>query len=196
MIMLTAEEKSGLGIAMTEATLLGAEVNVEERLAAVTLAVFTLPEAGPVPQDRRLQFLLQGVGRVAASLRLGRWDDPTARVEPFTIEQLLPVVQSFGGCAIYGWEFIDRDDDIARWADRLSLDWCAPEVPVSHSVLLFQEGRNRHLDLAIWFQTLRCFTPAMDEVALTDVIAGGKRWWDAFYADDPRTRGLGIMRLR
>jgi len=194
--MLTNEQKDGLGVALTEATLLGAEVDTTRCLAAATFALLTLPESGPVTEDRRLQFRFEEVGRVAASLRLGHWDEATAAVQVFPVEQLLAVVKSFGGCAVYGWRFIDLEADIAKWEDRLSFDWRCPDQPKAHSIRLFQVGRNRHLDLAIWFSNLRFFTADQREVLLADVIAGGKRWWDAFYAGDPRTKGFGIILLR
>jgi len=120
---LTEEKKQGLSIALNEAILLGIEVDTNRNLAAATFRVLTLPEQGSPPDDSRVQLIFAPVGRVAASLRLGRWDDREARVSAFQIDELLSVVQSFGGSPIYGWEFFDTDDkDFPRWSDRLSLD--------------------------------------------------------------------------
>ncbi len=94
--MLTNEQKDGLGVALTEATLLGAEVDTTRCLAAATFALLTLPESGPVPEDRRLQFRFEGVGRVAASLRLGHWDDAAAAVQVFPVDQLLASLRASG----------------------------------------------------------------------------------------------------
>ena len=99
---LTAETLAGLNRALDEALLLGVEVESEERVAGVTLAVLTLPDDGPVPDDRRVLLVLGGVGRVAASLRRGRWDDETADVVPFEIGDLFEVVKDHLGCSIYG----------------------------------------------------------------------------------------------
>jgi hypothetical protein len=44
--MLSAEEKKSLGVALNEAMLLGVELDPARCLAAATLAVLTLPEAG------------------------------------------------------------------------------------------------------------------------------------------------------
>src|SRR5262245_32108018 len=82
-ILLTEEQCAGLNVALNEADLLGFEVNAERRMAAATFRVLTLPEIGPAPDDRRVQFLFRPVGRVAASLRDGRWDDPGAPIVPF-----------------------------------------------------------------------------------------------------------------
>jgi hypothetical protein len=103
---LSEEQSAGLNVALNEADLLGFEVDPERRIAAVMLSVLTLRENGPTPQDRRVQIVFHPVGRVAASLRNGRWDDPDAEVVPFTLAELLPIVQS-GGLSRYGWELID-----------------------------------------------------------------------------------------
>ncbi|MHB1156612.1 MAG: hypothetical protein ACYC26_07215 [Phycisphaerales bacterium] len=86
---MTPEQKQGLGVAFNEAALLGVEVDMSRRMGSVTLRVFTLPTEGPPPEDSRIQILLHPVGRVAASLRAGHWNDPLAKVKAFPIEKLL-----------------------------------------------------------------------------------------------------------
>lgn len=125
---LSEAQRHDLDVALNEATLLGAEDDVE---------------------------------RLAASLRNGRWDDVGASVEEFEVDQLLDVVRS----------------------------------GLSHALDLFQEGYDRHLDLRIWFDELRMFTPEHEEIAFDDFAAGGVRWWDGLYANDPRTAGHGIAPL-
>lgn len=196
--MLTGEEKEGLGIAFNEATVHGAELDAESRMAAITLSVLTLPEHGDPPDDPRVQVLLSNVGRAAASLRLGNWNDAAARVVRFPPEELLRVVQEFGGCAIYGEEFFDlHEAELAKWNGRFSFDVSWSETGGRrHSFRLFQEGYERHLDVLIWFDELRLRDPAGNELSISDVIAGGRRWWKAFYAHDPRTQGNGVVPLQ
>ncbi|HEY6324124.1 MAG TPA: hypothetical protein VJA16_21485 [Thermoanaerobaculia bacterium] len=194
---LSVEEKQSLGVALNEARLLGVELDPERRLAAATLAVHTLPETGPGPPDSRVQLLFSPVGRLAASLRRGAWNDPAAEVETFSLDQLLGIVQSCRG-PVYGWEFFDlHDEQLRRWGDRLSLDFRAGDDGLSHSILLFQEfdTPQRHLDLLIWFDRLEVRDPADRPLTLAEFAAGGKRWWDGLYAGDPRTAGAGIMPL-
>jgi hypothetical protein len=197
-MQLTDDLKAGLGVAFNEATLLGVEVQPLRRLAGVTLGLLTLPPGeGPAPEDPRVQLRLSPVGRVAVSLRLGRWDDPAAQVVPVTLADLLPTVRSFGGLPIYGWEFLDvYPGGSPPWADRLSLDWRQGDDGLSHTLSLFQEGPDRHLDLCIWFDALRIYDPVGRELGLDEVVAGGRRWWDAFHAGDPRTAGHGMYPLR
>ena len=193
---LSDDQRRALGVALNEATLIGAEVRPDRRGAALTFAVLALPEDdAPPEEDRRRQFVLQPVGRVAASLRNGRWDDADAPAEPFPLEQLLDVVMSFQGVPVYGWDFFDRpdEDSFEGWSDRLSLDWRSEPGGLSHTLDLFQDGGSRHLDLRIWFDDLRIFTPDRQEVSLDDFTAAGKRWWDGLYAGDPRTTGCGIF---
>jgi hypothetical protein len=194
---LTEEQVDGLNIALEEAVLLGLEVDPKRRIAAATFAVLTLPETGPAPEDRRVQFLFAPVGRIAASLRKGRWDDPKAEVSQFKLEELLAVVQSFDGLPIYGWEFFDvvGANGFDGWADRCSIDLQLGEDGHTHTIDLFQAGPTRHLDITLWFDEFILRNPAGDEIVLADFIADGKRWWDGLYAGDTRIDGFGIFPL-
>ena len=191
---LTSNEKVALGTALNEATLLGVEVDEGDRAVAVTFSVLTLPESGPAPDDCRVQFLFSSVDRIAASLRNGTWDDADAEVVPFPISDLAAVVRGFGGEFVYGWEFFDiHDTELRGWGKRLSLDWTGDDNGRNHSISLFQEDGERHLDLCIWFGSFEIQTPSGDLVPLSEFCEGGRRWWDALYRDDPRTEGHGIV---
>lgn len=193
---LTEEQRTGLGIALDEADLLGFEVNPERRIAGATFRVLTLPESGPLPDDRRVQLLFRPVGRVAASLRNGRWDDPHAAVVPFPIDDLLTIVESFGSLPIYGGEYIDvHASELEKWGDRLSLDWRSGADGLSHSITVFQGSSSRILDLCVWFDELEIRDPGGNRIPLDAFLAAGKRWWDAFHAGDERTKGCGMFPL-
>jgi len=115
---------------------------------------------------------------------------------PVAAGEILRVVQSFGGLPIYGWEFFDTADvEVQRWGDRLSLDWRVGADGTSHSVRFFQEGVDRHLDLIVWFDEFVVRDSAGFEISIPEFVGAGKRWWDAFNSDDPRTQGLGMSRL-
>jgi hypothetical protein len=191
------ELRTELGVALNEADLLGFEVDPARRMANATFRVLTLPAAGPPPADRRVQMLFRPVGRVAASLRNGFWNDEAADVVPFSLAELLGVVESFGGYPIYGWEFFDvHDRELARWGNRLSLDWRSEPDGLSRSISVFQSsngGPARHLDLCVWFDELEVRRPDGSTIALEEFAAGGRRWWDALFARDKRTEGPGII---
>lgn len=191
---LSEEQCAELDVAFNEATLLGVEVHPERRIAALTLSVLTLPKSGPAPQDPRVQVLLSAVGRVAASLRNGAWNDPDAEVVPFSLDQLLEVVQSFNGQDIYGWEFFNvHEANLQKWGDRLSLDWKSGEDGRTNSLVVFQDPGNRILDLCLWFDRIQIRSPQGREIPIQEFMEGGQRWWEAMRAGDPRTRGSGIV---
>jgi hypothetical protein len=195
---LSEEQRHGFDVALNEATLLGAELNAERRSASLSFSVLSLPaDGGAAPEDSRIQLILQPVGRLAAALRDGRWDDASAPVRRFSLQQLPEVVLGFEGLPVYGWEFLDRpeDDNFHSWSEHLSLDWRSERGGVSHTLDLFQEGHDRHLDLRIWFDELRIYNPQGSEIAFDDFTSGGARWWEAMYAGDPRTQGHGIVPL-
>jgi hypothetical protein len=182
-------DREGLNIALNEAILLGLEVDASRRLGGGTLEVLSLPESGEPPTDRRVQVLFVNVGRVAAILIDP--DQPSA--VPIQTEQLLETVQSFGGGAIYGWEFVDiTDNPLLPPGAGKSLDVEFAGGSKAHSINLFQEGR-RKLDVCIWFEGLAIRTPDGNEVDVEEFIAGGRRWWDAFHRHDPRTQGHGLF---
>jgi hypothetical protein len=185
---LSIDEVAGLGVALNEATLLGVEVDPSRRVAKLNLGVLSLPVEGSAQQDREVQILLSPVGRVCAVR------SAAGAVQSFAIDELLRVVQDFGGCPIYGWEFLDT-----RFTkpDQVSLDVGFPEPEGrGHSIAVFQDGGVKgRLDLWIWFDALKVLTSAGDPVPLADFIEGGRRWWDALHAGDPRAAGHGITSL-
>jgi hypothetical protein len=180
-VQLSGEQVRDFNIALNEAELVGAEVNVSERLAGLTLAVLSLPaDDGPEPDDPRVQVILESLGRVVASLRHGRWDDESARAELFAVDQLNTVVGRCGQLPMYGWEFLDvpDEDSFDRWRDRLSLNWEREPTTANLTRSNSQES-SPHLDMRFWFDEIRIFRPNGQEVAFDDFPAGGVRWWDA-----------------
>lgn len=193
---------SDLNVALNESSWCYAEAMSDGSVVDLGFQVLTLPVAGPEPDlmARSIRFHLFSVGRIAASLRMGRWNDVDAAVEPFALKDLNEVVEGFGGCPIYGWEFIDGPEKSwNHWKDRLSLNSVFPRGSDEHVFDLFQEsalGPDRHLDVRIWFRDLSVFDYEENPISLEDFSAGGKRWWDALHAGDPRTSGHGIVPLK
>jgi hypothetical protein len=191
------ELRSDLGVALNEADLLGFEVDPDRRIAAATFRILTLPVEGPPPEDSRVQMLFSPVGRVAASLRNGSWNDGAAEVVPFALGELHGIVHSFGGQPIYGWQFFDvHEQELAKWGIRLSLDWRSCPGGLSRSIAVFQSsvrGPARHLDLCVWFDALEVRGPNGTLIQLEEFASGGRRWWDALHAGDNRTMGHGIF---
>lgn len=188
------DDTEGLNIALNEATLLGLEHDPSRWAANGTFAVLSLPESGEVPTDRRIQVLFVNVGRVAATLT--EPDQPGA--VPVQLEQLLDVVQSFGGRAIYGEFFDIKDNPLQPSGAGKSLDIEFEDGSRAHSINLFQDDGQeggRRIDICIWFEGLALLTPDGNEVDLEEFVAGGRRWWDAFHKHDPRTQGHNLFSM-
>ncbi len=141
--------------------------------------MLALPGTESEDVDHVVRLVLVPVGRVAASLRHGRWDDQSAMVEQLTLDQLDDAVKRFGAQEIYGWRFFDAAEAHNDWLDRLSLDWRSTPGGTRHGASLFQEwglpGALQHLDIRLWFDELRIFNLAMNMVPLADFVAGGVR---------------------
>ena len=186
----------GLNVALNEATWLGLSVDTEGARAAATLAVLSLPESGPAPEDRRVQLLMQPVGRIAASYRQGRWNDDTASVLPLTLAELerLTVERTM---PVYGWDFLNQEerDPVATWPQPLSLDVTLDADACSISLDLHHDTDN-FLAVRLWFDDFRILTPNRGQLELSAFIQGGRRWWDGLHSGDPRTEGFGIVPLK
>lgn len=195
-MQITNEISKGLGFALNESTLLGVEYVEEFNCVSATFSVLTLPnDKDSEPQDPRIRILLHNIGRIAASLRNGYWNDYDAEVVEFEIGELLSIVKSFGGQPIYGWEFFNvKDKELTKWSKKLSLDFRNNNGSELNNVCLFQEGATieRHLDLWIWFETLSVRDSKKNKIEIENLINGGKRWWDAMHNGDHRTDGHGI----
>lgn len=142
---LTPEDIRGLNVALNEAKLLGVEFDPDREIVAATVSPIALDEAGKVPTDNRVQLVFSPVGRLIASYRLGRWNDEHASVVGFEPDQLFQKVSEFGGCPIYGWEFIDsaKASD-ANWENKLSCKFESPQAHGrQHTITLFQASATR-----------------------------------------------------
>jgi hypothetical protein len=198
---LSADLADRLGIALEESRWLALDLHEMGKRVLLTFEVLALPEEGPPPTDALVVFVLDPVRRIAASLSF--LDESKQRIaRPLALKALPAVVKSFGGCPIYGWDFIDRSDDaFEEWSPHLSLDKTVSSEEGAHWIDLFQEGAepqaiaidpdntDRILDVRIWFDSLRIRTLAGQDLDPEKFAAAGRRWWDAMQRGDPRTRG-------
>ena len=194
------DERDGLNVALNEATWAAIDVDITARRVRLLLDVLSLPPKGVASAGSRVIVAVSQVSRIAASLRMGWWNDEAAEVVPLDVAGLDATVRSFGGCSLYGWEFIDPPEaSWLHWRDRLSVDARLDPGQSPHVLDLFQEGGSaqpRHLDLRIWFAQIQITTPDNRDIPLPDFIASGVRWWDGLYSGDSRTSGQGIFPLR
>jgi len=174
---------NGTNLALNEATLLGVEFHRDKEIVVASLKPVAIDQNGHVPTDNRVQFVFKPVGKFIASYRLGHWNDKTAPLIKFEPEEILEKVEQFGHCPIYGWEFIDcKEESDCSWLDKLSFDFNSlNNHGREHSIELFQEGGDKHIDIKIWFDEFEIYNPKYEKVELQTFIDNGKRGWDAVY---------------
>lgn len=184
-----------IGLALNEATLLGVEFDKENDKVSCSFSLIAMDENGAVKEDNRLLFIFKSVGRFVASYRNGHWDDKEAEIQKFEPDKILEVVQSFQGLSIYGWDFINcEDDDFNTWKDRLSFDYSTNNRNgLKNTIDLFQEGGDRHIDIRIWFNDFDILTSKYEPVELEKFLENGKRGWDAVYSNSDKMSKFGII---
>ena len=194
-MQINEELRQRIGVALNEATLLGVEFDREQKRVACSFALVAMDENGNVPEDNRLLFIFEPIGRFVASYRKGHWDDQNAEVEKFEPEKILEIVQQFQKLSIYGWDFVNcGDKDFDTWKDRLSFDFSTGESSgLTNTIDLFQEGYDKHIDIRIWFDDFEILTPKYESVDLEEFLENGKRGWDAIYADNDKMSNFGIV---
>jgi hypothetical protein len=192
------ELRKGLNTALDEASFLDIRVFREECAIDLLLSVLALPEEGPEPEDPRVIVRLFKVGRIACSLRHGTWNDESAQIEGFKLDDLSDVVVKLGPCPIYGNDFIDStSDDWTRSKNRLSCDESLLNGERQHFINLFKEsGMKMFLELRIWFDDLEIYDMSAKTIPLNEFTAGGRRWWIAMNAKDERVQHHGIFPLK
>lgn len=153
--------------ALDGAALLGIEVDLRYRVLAATFE----PQPGNHPDgevdDCRLQVLLFPVGEIKASLR--RRDRAGAvHVETFTPDQLVDVIDSFGGATVDAPLF-DQPDPSDAWPAELSLQGStvAPDG-TAHTLTVQLDGEGgRQFGLHATFDDARVHDATGDEIPLT-----------------------------
>lgn len=197
-------DAAGLDKALSEAGCLGLEVDSEAKRLELDLEVLSLPEqisgiSEEAPERdtdcRRVRLVFQGVTRIAASLRIQRWDDLEPRILPLDLPGLPAAVASFGGSRLHGWEFVDLDDSSwALWRELLSFDTTI-DTGIARHVLEFsqEEGIDpRELDIRVWFDSVTAQSTSGKPIPLPELVSGSARWWDAHDKGDPRAVHPGI----
>lgn len=198
-------DKAGLDKALSEAACLGLTVDSAAKRLELDLEVLLLPEQttgtsnGDAMSDtraERVRLIFHGVTRIAASLRMQRWDDLEPRILPLELADLGSAVASFGGSRLHGWEFVDLDDSCwTLWSELLSFDTTI-DTRIARHVLEFsqEEGVNpRELDIRVWFDSVSAQRPDGETIPLPDLVSGSQRWWAAHDKGDPRASHPSII---
>jgi len=183
--------RTGLGVAIDAADLVGVAVDPATRTAIVTFLV-PVPADGECRRARDVQLLLHPVARVAASLRHGAPHGRAATVVAQSLGDLPATVRSFGGMPVHGCGFFDaHETGLAQWGDRLSLDWRSGRGAGRHSLTLCQDAADRRVDLCIWFDDLEVLDGRGFRIPVASFIADGRECRRASRARGLPTAGRG-----
>lgn len=140
------------------------------------VTVLARDEHGDEVADPRRTLRLTGCARLVASYRI---ED---ELRPLDTDGLRELLRRNGGTPVYGWEFVDVADP--EWLARPSLD-LALGGPGGHHLTLFQDLQGKaDLDLRVWFADLAVLDGSGARLALDEVIAAGRRWWEAMHAGE------------
>lgn len=196
---LTKDQLEGLSLALDESNLLDISVDPILWQATAVFEVLTLPKDELPPKDRIVNFIINRIVRIAASLTKTT-DGGSKRlgVLPLTLDKLEETAKSFNGLSIYGADFIQENsiNALPDWFPYVSFDVRNDVADGKiYTFDLFQVTDNRCLDIRIWFQELRLEKNG-ESLDMKEFIEDGKRWWEAFNKDSFRTHGYGIIPLK
>jgi len=190
---LTDVKKGLIDAVLDEATLLGIELDKSERRISLAFSILWLPEDETRQAIDTITIALYGIHRLAASHRDENPANPDVAVLPIKLEKFADVVMSLGGTPVYGGSFLkDSKKEFSKYKDRLSIDHKFDSVESLYSIYLFQEDNIYSLDFWIWFDELKVFVSDQQEIGISDLYEGCRRWWVAFYNKDSRTSGKGM----
>ncbi len=182
-----------LAVALNEATVAGLRIDADGAVWLL-LHVLALPAAGPPDPDTRRALVFAPVSRVRVLLRR---DEP-GEVDygpAVPLADLAAVGEFFASLTrsgdLYGWEFVDAPDLVADWPPEVSLDLPLGEpAPGTHSLYWFNECASAAgtfcVEGVVDFADVTARRADGTPMPMADLIADGRRWWDAFRSGDPR----------
>ena len=171
------------------------------------IEVLALPEVGPIDRDPRRVLVLSGVSSIEVTLRADH-DDALGPVLPLeSLDALERFFSSLGQAdAMYGWEFIDRENAGEDWDVPASLTATSSEPQAAgHTLHWFTEcGRPGSeqawerflLQGVIWFGELRIGRADSRRLPLEAFVADARRWWDALHRREARLSGDAQQQAR
>lgn len=137
-----------LDSALEEATLLGLELNEEKNIVLSTFKMLCCDSEGNIPDDRRVSIIFGPVGKIVASLI----DVPEGY--SMTVEE-------------------------SQALDKKSFEYHSTnQNGTRHTIDLFQSDLDKHLEIRIWFDNVKAFTPDQEEVPIETLFINAKNAWD------------------
>jgi hypothetical protein len=181
---ITEDIKDGLNLALNEAIIVGLDFDKERKTVYLTFYPIAIQQDGTIPNDNRFLFAFRNVGRLASSLTL----EPETKAIKFDTNELSDKMSEFKNESLYGWEFIDNDEDLIfkQWKDNVSFDKIFSDTfEKQHTIDLFQEDKysKKTIDIRIWFGKIEMFDSDLKPFDAQIFIDNGKRGWDKLYKD-------------
>lgn len=178
------EKIDGLNLAFNESTINW--IDVKANSIEVMLDCISMDSDGNFPDDNRIKIVFEDYGRIALCYRKGEWEDETAEVVSINPEELKKHLRSLKLDSMYGWEFINLDNDsFDQWKANLSLDVInKPDWEALNTIDLFAEQRAKELitiDVRIWFTDFKIFNYKNLEITKKEFVENAQRGWNQLY---------------
>ena len=201
-MIITEELKSGLDLALNEATLNYIDLNKRDNSVKVVLDCIALELNGEFPSDTRVILDFVPIGRIAVSYRLGEWNDGEATIRKISDEQeLIKSLKDLKLDSMYGWEFINnKKEEFEKWQNKISFDYSTENnLSQFNTIDLFAEQIHEPqttVDVRIWFKDFKIYSIDKKLISLEEFIERGKKGWERLYnggilTKDHKIWGLG-----
>lgn len=192
-MVIDEELRHRIGLALNEATLHDIKLDKKNSIVTCVFSLITLDKYEKLPDENRFQLVFKPVGRFIASYK--KDVDGSEELQKFEPEGISDVIQSFDKQQIYGWDFVNIEEEFFdKWKDELSFDYSvSAEVGMANTIYLFQEYWKQDIDIRIWFDDFEIFNSKNEQVQLEEFLENGKRGWNAIYRGEGRGRGFGVV---
>lgn len=176
--------RDGINYALNEATIIGVDFTESHKTISVTFYPIAIQNNGTIPADNRFLFSFRNVARIACSLT----NEPDTDAIKFDPNELGEKMSEFKNESIYGWEFIDNDENLVfqQWKDNVSFDTILnTQYGKQHTIDLFQEDKysKKTIDIRVWFESIEIFDSNLELYDTQTFIDNGKRGWEKLYND-------------
>ncbi|NQX85084.1 MAG: hypothetical protein HRT67_04150 [Flavobacteriaceae bacterium] len=195
------EIRDSLNLALNESRLTEFSIDRKLNQVSVILETVAMNKDLTIPEDSRVVITFNGVSRVAGKLKLGEWNDESAKTEKFEPEELSEKLMNYNGHSMYGWEFINVENsekEFQKWQNNSSFDISLVEGQNDiNTIDIFSEHfseKCKTLDLRIWFEELEIESFSGISMTTQEFIDRGERGWNAIYnGNEGMTKAHGIV---
>lgn len=190
-MLINSSLKDKLDFVLNEATILDLQIDKHNQTVSIWVDVITANNDGSIPDDTRLLFIFQPIGRIAASYYLGNWNDVNKEIKSFDAEEFSEIIRSLQD-AIYGRDFINCGiQEFDYWKDRISFDYVVNDtIGFTNTIDLFQDYFGHQLNFRIWFDNLTILYPNQEKTDIETLLENAKRGWDITFSNPKNSFGI------